>query len=240
MQTKHCYTIWFTQRTGSTLLCEALRSTGVAGRPGEWLHGADYKALTRDNVSSMLRDGTTENGLFGIKINYESELMAHFRQLYDVPEQATRAEVWSAAFPNCNKHIYMTRRNKVRLAVSWWRAIVSGEWHRKHGEKPQEHQIADQYNFEAINHLIAEADLREASLEDFFTEASIAPLTIVYEDFILNYEHTVKHILEYLDVPTEGISIAPPYFDRLADEVAEQWVQRYRQEKQQGWDRVAW
>ena len=31
------YTIWFSQRTGSSLLCNALESTGVAGKPNEWL-----------------------------------------------------------------------------------------------------------------------------------------------------------------------------------------------------------
>lgn len=39
------YTIWFSQRTGSTLLCHALESTGVAGRPGEWLTATDIPAF---------------------------------------------------------------------------------------------------------------------------------------------------------------------------------------------------
>ena len=32
------YTIWFSQRTGSTLLCKALESTGIAGKPNEWFN----------------------------------------------------------------------------------------------------------------------------------------------------------------------------------------------------------
>jgi LPS sulfotransferase NodH len=32
-----CYTIWFSQRTGSILLTEALEATGHAGKPHEWL-----------------------------------------------------------------------------------------------------------------------------------------------------------------------------------------------------------
>ncbi|WP_342799609.1 Stf0 family sulfotransferase [Hyella patelloides] len=34
---KLSYTIWFSQRTGSTLLCRALESTGIAGNPSEWV-----------------------------------------------------------------------------------------------------------------------------------------------------------------------------------------------------------
>ncbi|MEM8821638.1 MAG: Stf0 family sulfotransferase [Pseudomonadota bacterium] len=32
------YTIWFSQRVGSTWLCDALAATGIAGRPAELLH----------------------------------------------------------------------------------------------------------------------------------------------------------------------------------------------------------
>lgn len=240
MRPKQSYTIWFSQRTGSTLLNYALSSTGVAGKPNEWLHGRDPNTIRKEDIELMWKEGTTPNGVFGLKTSFDSEWFRSFRDLYGVPETAARASVWSEAFPNCSKHIYMTRRNKVRLAVSWWRAIVSGEWHRQHGEKPQEHHIADQYRFDAIHHLFTECSLREAAIGDFFTEEGIVPLTIVYEDFILNYEGTVKNVLEFLDIPTDNVRICPPALDRLADDVAEQWVQRFRQECQKDYKRAAW
>ncbi len=36
MKPKLSYTIWFTQRTGSDLLCKAHQGTGIAGKPDEW------------------------------------------------------------------------------------------------------------------------------------------------------------------------------------------------------------
>ena len=39
------YTIWFSQRTGSTLLCKGLKSTGIAGNPSEWLYKNNNKKL---------------------------------------------------------------------------------------------------------------------------------------------------------------------------------------------------
>ena len=143
------------------------------------------------------------------------------------------------AFPN-HKYIYMTRRNKVRLAVSWWRAIVSDEWHRERGRKPAEADLADKYNFEAINHLLNEVAMRDAAIEDFFAEGGIAPLTIVYEDFIRDYEGTVRRVLAYLGEDAEGVEIAKPYYDKIADETAEQWVQRYRAERQADWENKMW
>ena len=38
MKPKQSYIIWFSQRTGSSILCKALEDTGIAGRPSEWLH----------------------------------------------------------------------------------------------------------------------------------------------------------------------------------------------------------
>ncbi len=243
VQPKLSYTIWFSQRTGSTLLNLALSSTGVAGNPCEWMDGAfgkEVDQVSKEDVEHMLQAGTSANGVFGVKTSLNHEWIHAFRHLYDLPETATQAEVWRAAFPNCNKHIYMTRRNKVRLAVSWWRAIVSGEWHRQHGEKPQESDLTDKYNFDAINHLYGECSLREAAMEEFFSEEGIIPLTIVYEDFILDYEGTVMKVLEFLEIETDNVQVAPPHFDRIADDVAEQWVQRFREERQQGWERKIW
>ncbi|WP_028558947.1 Stf0 family sulfotransferase [Paenibacillus pinihumi] len=240
MRPKQSYTIWFSQRTGSTLLCEALKSTGVAGNIGELLHGVDPHAINKDTMEHVWKAGTTPNGVFGIKLNYDQSLVDAFRKLYALPDTAPTAEVWSAAFPGSTKHIFMTRRNKVRLAVSWWRAIVSGEWHRQHGAKPQEHELADQYKFEAIRHLVEECMLREVAIEDFMTANGIVPMTIVYEDFIQDYEGTVLKVLDFLEVKPDNVTIASPAFDRLADDTSEQWVQRYRREVQQSYERKAW
>jgi len=236
------YTIWFSQRTGSTLLNKGLASTGMAGDPGEWLHYQNRhpETLTREDLEQIWQNGTTPNGVFGLKINFEQRWIDAFRKMFELPEETSRAEVWSTAFPNCTKHVYMTRRNKIRLAVSWWRAIVSGEWHRQYGEKPLEQDLTDKYNFDAIQHLLMESIMREAAIEDFFTESGIIPLTIVYEDFILDYEGTVRSVLEFLGIPLDNINISPPLFDRLADDTAEQWVQRFREESQKEWDSRRW
>ncbi|CAG7614221.1 Stf0 family sulfotransferase [Paenibacillus allorhizosphaerae] len=236
------YTIWFSQRTGSTLLNYALASTGVAGDPSEWLHfqHKDPATFKREDMEKIWKYGTTPNGVFGIKIGFEQRWIDAFRAMFELPVDASRAEVWSTAFPNCSKHIYMTRRNKVRLAVSWWRAIVSGEWHRNFGEKPQLLDIADKYNYEAIQNQLFQSTMCEAAIEDFFSESSIEPLTIVYEDFIQDYEGTVKRVLAFLGIPADHITVAPPALDKLADDVAEQWVQRFREESQKGWKHIRW
>ena len=249
IQPRLSYTVWFSQRTGSTLLCRALQSTGIAGNPSEWLYHPNRSSLLDkyqlDSYAKLQQHlwqlGTTANGIFGVKTGifepHFSNIIDTFRQFPGCDLQSdNRVEIWHNALPNC-KHIYMTRRNKVRLAVSWWKAIKSAEWHRKRGKKPRTEDIKNKYNYKAIAHLFAECNMREAAIQDFFDEGSIVPLTIVYEDFILSYEKTIRKIFRYLELDDSGnILIQPPPLERLADNISEEWVQRFRNERQQGWN----
>jgi len=250
MQPTLSYTLWFTQRTGSTLLYKALESTGVAGVPREWFNcPPDLLSTYRKADHAELQDylyklGATSNGVFGISHSYYephfSQLTATLRQFPACPPEVTRrTEVWEQVFPN-HRHIFMTRRNKVRLAVSWWRAIQSGEWHLPVGEERRPVDLSDKYSFDAIHHLYDECSMREAGIQEFFAEGHIAPLTIVYEDFIEQYEPTVRRILDYLRLDSASAIITPPALTRLADSVSEEWVQRFRAERQQGWTNRGW
>jgi trehalose 2-sulfotransferase len=245
---KLSYTIWFSQRTGSTLLCRALQSIGIAGNPSEWLTlNSTSNLLDKYQLDSyaelqqkIWQIGTTPNGVLGVKTGayepYFSSIIEIFRQFPCGDRQTNnRVEIWENVFPNC-KHIYMTRRNKVRLAVSWWKAIQTQEWHREQGKLPLTGDLKNKYCYDAINHLFAECSMREAAIQEFFSEGSIVPLTIVYEDFILACEQTIRNILDYLEVSdAQNIFINSPQFQQLADDVSEEWVQRFRQERQQGW-----
>ena len=82
--------------------------------------------------------------------------------------------------------------------------------------------------------------MREAATEEFFAEGQIVPLTIVYEDFVRRYEQTVFETLAWLGIPASDAVVAPPAYERLADEVSEDWVQRFRREKQAGWQHRSW
>jgi len=250
MQPNLSYTIWFTQRTGSTLLCKALESTGIAGVPREWFncppdlistfHKADHTKLQE----YLYKLGTTENGVLAINHSYHEP---HFSQLIETlrklpacpPETVKRTDVWEQVFPN-HRHIFMTRRNKVRLAVSWWRAIQSEEWHLPNDEKRKPVDLSNGYSYDAINHLYNECSMREAGIQEFFTEGGIIPLNIFYEDFIQNYEGTIRTILDYLELDSRSISIAPPTLTKLADAVSEEWTQRFREERQNGWTNRGW
>lgn len=82
--------------------------------------------------------------------------------------------------------------------------------------------------------------MREAGIQEFFREGNIIPLTIVYEDFIQEYEKTVRKVLEFLEVDTADTTIPPSYLLPTADRISEEWVQRFREELHTGWQNRGW
>jgi LPS sulfotransferase NodH len=250
MQPRLSYTIWFSQRTGSALLCKALESTGIAGRPREWFNCkpdllTDFHQSTYADLREYLWNlGSTANGVFGISHSYYephfSYLIETLRKFPDCPpSEARRTAIWEHVFPN-HRHIFMARRNKIRLAVSWWRAIQSGEWHLSVDEPRRPVDLSNAYSYEAIDHLYNECSMREAGIQEFFVEGNIVPLNIYYEDFVQEYEQTVRKILDYLELDSQSIMVAPPALIKLADAVSEEWAQRFRQERQEGWQNRGW
>ncbi len=250
MTPKLSYTIWFTQRTGSTLLCKAIESTGIAGIPREWFNCppdllTTFKKTNHAELQEYLyKLGSTPNGIFAINHSFYEP---HFSQLTETlrkfpacsPDETRRTVIWEQVFPN-HRHIFMTRRNKVRLAVSWWRAIQSEEWHVSTSEPRKTVDLADKYSFDAINHLYNECSMREAGIQEFFAEGSITPLNIFYEDFIQNYEGNVRTIIDTLELDSKSVTIAPPALKKTADAISEEWAQRFREDRQRDWINRGW
>ncbi|MEM9931540.1 MAG: Stf0 family sulfotransferase, partial [Bacteroidota bacterium] len=185
--------IWFTPRTGSTLLSKLLADTGVAGRPEELFNyplGGTLQAATKtDNYealrASLWQRGCSDNGMMSVKYGiYTSHDEALLQELADLrglplPSLGQREAFWADIFPN-PKHIYLTRRNKIRQAVSWWKAIKDEQWHLQPGDD-RKALPADfyekEYDFAALSHLFCEAAIRECAQEAYFAAEGIVPLT---------------------------------------------------------------
>lgn len=184
LRPKRSYLLWFSQRTGSTLLARALEDTGIAGRPREWLNaGSTAELLARHAArdahalrEEIWREGTGDNGVLGIKYGMHAHHHAEVTALLRGIEAESDGAAWEALLPEC-RHVFMTRRNKVRLAVSWWRAIKSEIWHREGATddvRPAAATVEDgDYDFAALDHLFAEASLREAAMQSWFDRHGI-------------------------------------------------------------------
>ncbi|MFP5270392.1 Stf0 family sulfotransferase [Coleofasciculus sp.] len=130
------YIVCSTGRSGSTLLCSTLSDLGFCGKPLEYFHPAKIEKYIaqdsangfQDYLSQVLQKGTSQNGIFGIKIHWE-----HFRNFINLARKylgLSRQSDWqiiSTIFPN-PYFIYIWRRNLVKQAVSTEIAYQTQKW----------------------------------------------------------------------------------------------------------------
>ena len=227
-----------TQRSGSTLLGEGLTSTGVAGRPAEYfnfgLGEASPEPPWKDDfrtkplaeyLAIAFRHGSTANGVFASKLQWWqlTSLAPELARLQgggDVPP----AERLARAFGE-PRYIWVTRRDKIRQAVSLFRAKQSHAWHSL---RSRESSATPAFSFHLIDAALRQIVQEEALWAHFFDEAGITPHTVVYEDLAADYAGTIRGVLRYLDIPFPADAVIPPTrMRKLADELSEEWVQRY-------------
>jgi LPS sulfotransferase NodH len=267
---KRCYLICATPRSGTTLLCETLEATGVAGVPREYfeelketgisrrpreyfwglrspevirllpaesqLDGESERSSSwsRDNYAAhfnaALRDGTTPNGVFGAKLMW-SYFPDFLELMRGIPRFAGMGygSLLNAAFPELD-YVFVSRSDKVRQAVSLWRALQTWVWRSASGAPAEEplpqRQIV--YSFDAIGHLLDQLRRHEDAWRGFFFRIGRRPLAINYEELASDPEAAVARVLDALGVPPEHAAAPTPRaIGRQSDEISETWVQSY-------------
>ncbi|MGB5687364.1 MAG: Stf0 family sulfotransferase, partial [Candidatus Electrothrix sp.] len=191
-----------------------------------------------------LQEGSTAKGVFGVKVMMGNRYFGHFvgklSELPECEEEGIRiSEMMEGVFPNLH-YIWVTRRNKVLQAISWWRAIQSGKWFWRGEELPTTDKKQD-FNFESIDYLVQELVMREASWQEFFTEGGIKPYVVVYEDFVSAYEDVALDIVDYLGIPiSQDIVFENRSLIKQSDSKSEEWMKRYRDMKQTQWVSGPW
>ena len=251
MYPRTSYIIYATQRSGSTLLCEALRKTKVAGRPGEYFtieHARGYShrwgVPFRDRNTHHLGEDyfkrvyetATPNGVFGVKILWGSfsYCQEQIRKL-EGNEKLSIPELLSTAFPQ-HRTIMITRRDKVRQAISWWKAWKTQVW-QDWGDTPRRDAARNLvFDFQEIESYRQRLVDYERQMHLYFFTFGIEPFTVVYEDFVNDYEETTFQILDYLHIPvSRDLVLGEPMLQKQADEQTEEWVQQYYHAEQKEW-----
>ncbi len=257
------YLVCATARSGSTLLCRALGSTGVAGTPEEFFEARrdtgrpptpfdylgdapgvdpaeleaaglpevpDYSDLRgiddyREHLRNVLARGTTANGVFGSKLMWMqvSELTALAQALPELRGAQPR-ELFDALFGSLT-YVWVRREDSVRQAVSLWRALQSQNW-RSGGDEPRPTPTL-RYSFPALHHLRLRLERDDAAWGTFFDDEGIRPLELEYEAIAANPAGSVERVLEAIGVDSVGGREPRSTTTRQADELSDQWVERY-------------
>jgi LPS sulfotransferase NodH len=231
---------------------EALRRSGVPRRPHEYfdparhpniverlafremLEGAPkpnplWRPDTYDQyLAWALREGTTPNGVFGAKLMWG--YLGDFAELLrGIDGMAGRplGELLARAFPGL-RYVQITRRDKVRQAVSLWKAVQTQAWQREAGADAGAGRMPDPvFSFRAINYLMRQLTAHDASWDAFFLGLGYEPLKITYEELAESTDAVVRSVLDHLGiVAPSDLQTGAPRLSVQADEISEQWVAR--------------
>jgi LPS sulfotransferase NodH/GT2 family glycosyltransferase len=238
------YLICATERVGSYLLADALAGTGIAGRPAEYFHGSRVHALASAGsradyeryLTEIIEAGTTQNGVWGGKIHW-SHLEGFMREVRRVPDiqDVDAPTLLQSSFPNL-RYIRLTRYDKVRQAVSLFKARRTGIWWQLNGSEQAQSRASEpelSFDFAAISYLLQQIEEHEAAWSRYFASCGVQPLLLTYEELPADLPAAVRHVLSFigLDVPAD-YAIAAPRFVKQADEVSEEWVERFQRARQ--------
>lgn len=238
------FVICATPRTGSTLLCALMASTGIAGRPESWYRAedrADYAADwgvpcdadghpdARAYLDGAIAAGQSPNGLCGLRVQAAtlSDLLAELRTLLGA-DQTDRA-LFDAAFGSCH-FVWCRRGDDVAQAVSRLKAEVSQVWHLD-GTEPDRPAGRATYDPARIDAFRAEAVQGNATWADWFAAEGIRPTVFDYETFTQDPPGHVRALIAAagLALPP-GTTIAAPN-RRMADRESAEWIARYRADR---------
>lgn len=231
-QTSYC--ILSTPRSGSTMFCDALTSTGLAGFPREHLREPSialeqYGNFDSDRYIRAIKSlHTTPNSVFGTK------LISHFIERYIFITEGKLNPL--DYFDN---FIYLVRKDKVAQAVSLFMAQKSGVWKINKAEKLSDYQnrissrSITKDDLEQVHTLHDRLLKEEQHLEQLCDRNNINPLVIYYEDLTVDLYSNIEKILRYLNIISEqnnseiNISLREK---KLGSQKSKEIIERYKQE----------
>jgi LPS sulfotransferase NodH len=231
------------ERTGSTLLGNALIGTGIAGRPRSYFNRVAHYNPRMQRILGNAKDddryldrvitaATTPNGVFGAKVHWE-----HFLNLIAKTDPRSPAEAVFASVPerlrahfSDLRYVWLVRRNAVARAISHYRVKKTNRW------QLDSRWVTDDtggegdpgFDFDEIDAFVRLGEAEDAHWREFFQAHGIAPLELVYEEWVQDLEGAVRRVLEFLGVPSDEVKVPAPTLRQQADPRSREWEDRYR------------
>ena len=246
MSVTRSYLVCSGPRTGSTLLCDALKQTGRCGRPREYFlpQGPNLarkfgvKADSEGDFRVYLRDlvecSATPNGVFGTKLMWKQFNLVCDRiaEANQMPRDARPDPEWlSDIFPGV-RFLWVRREDVVRQAISMWKAKQTDVYHQW-SHRPQEGEATSPtYDFEQIRKIRDRFISYNEHWKHFFDTHGITPREEVYEDFSEDLEGSVRRIMNYLEIESDDLAeLGTSSLKRLANDQAERWRTRFLEDE---------
>ncbi len=247
MTHKQAYIICATPRSGTTLLCDLLTDTGVAGCPDSFFRletlrwWADYLAVpvagwTGEHdfdqafLRAVLREGSAAGEVFGMRLMWElvGFLSTRLDRLY--PGLSSDSARLRTAFGPIS-YVYLSREDKLAQAISRIKAEQSGLWHIDADSSERERLKPAQapvYDAHRLAQQVAEYERDAVAWESWFAQQQIEPRRITYEELSSQPRATLAAVLSAIGLDPLIAGTVKPRTAKLADRESEEWAARFR------------
>jgi len=242
------YIICTNPRSGSTLLCDLLSSTGTTGKPNSYYHRQEFmqewaaewglpnsETLAKKDfdiayLSAAIKAGRAGTDIFGLRLQreYLSLLSGTLDGIF--PGLSLDAERFERAFGKVT-YIYLKRSDKVAQAVSLIKAELSGLWHVAPDGREIERLSAPQelvYDFERIHGVVETLEASDSAWNEWFEQERIDPMRLDYEAFSKDPAGTLVAICRRLGAKEPDMKSIRPGIAKLSDELSAEWIRRYK------------
>ena len=143
--------------------------------------------------------------------------------------QLNDAEVVDVFFPNA-VYIHLKRRNKIKQAISYAKAMQNGIWHveAEQTKDNKAYALPEEYNRAHIESCLDNLLAFDMAWENYLGRYNLPFMELWYEDLAKNYHGKMSEIYAYLGITQQ--EIAEPPLKKLANTESQEWVQRFTAE----------
>lgn len=217
-------------RSGGSFLAEALRATGAAGVPYEYLNQRLFEAYaTRFDAAGrpsrsqyfghLLRHRTTPNGVFMLKALVDQV----------TPSLSGRNAV-AQFLESCDKVFVLRRNDKLAQAVSFYKASVSDAWNSRDRFDGYDDPARFPFDAVAISQFLRalfNADHQLDQVENWARERGKPVERFTYEKIDGDFENEWARLLQFLELPHVPAASLGTTLERQRDAVSDALMAQY-------------
>lgn len=242
------YLVCSTGRSGSTLLCKTLNTLQCCGHPEEYFHHTGNRGLNLKHdldgfleyFNSILREGTTSNGTFGIKMHWwQLDSFLKILKKYPCFADSADLDILNSLFPKL-KFIYIWRQDMLAQAVSTtiaqqtrvWKQVIGNDQKKAYAKTmvtpaPEGTSV----KFKPLKIYRWEQSFKDQNRrwQKFLTANNLDYYELTYEDLIQSFEREMKQVLAFLDVEEYEMAQAIQMATRKqSNTINQEFIRKYK------------
>jgi trehalose 2-sulfotransferase len=260
LRPRRAYVVCATPRSGSTLLCELLEGTGVAGRPAEHVESLGSRgrpmepreyfaevsdpsvleALPASSPPRPVRE-TSEQRLAGLLAGattpngtFGTKVMWVY--LGDLQERLAELPGFAALGEAERLTALLGDVRYVHVSRTDRIAQAVSMWRAvqtRAWRAETSEAVEPVYSFAGIAHLVRQLETNERAWRRWFEREGVTPLEVGYDELAADPDATLRRTLAFVGVGDEFEGDAPiPSVRRQSGQQSREWAERYRREEE--------